>query len=110
MAVRTNGRGLGWAQCFEPDDLAYVASAINVRLPGTVAGLASVLVAMQQRGVWRSGEVLIPHFLVAGLANFGFRVLAVGRPCGGRRGLDRLIRCLLTVAFRGPAQHTQRHN
>ena len=99
MTLRTDCRGLGRAECLEPDDLGDVASAINVRLARTVTGLASVLVTMQQRGMWRTGEVFIPHFLVAGLANFSFRVRAVGRSGEGLRGLDRLIRRLLTLAL-----------
>ncbi len=67
---------LGRTEGFEANDLCDVAAALHMRLPGTMAGLAPVLVAFEQRGVRSIGEVLVPDILVAGLANVGFSVLA----------------------------------
>ena len=47
-------------------------------LAGTMAALASVLVALQQRGMRSAGKVLLPDFLMAGFADVGFGVLAAG--------------------------------
>ena len=75
VTLRANCCRLGWAQGFEADDLGDVAAAIDMRLPGTVTSLASVLVALQKRRMRSSCKVFIPDFLVAGLADIGWRVL-----------------------------------
>lgn len=80
MTLSADCGSLGRAEGFEPDDLGDVASAINVRLTGAMAGLTSVLVALQEGRMWRSSKVFLPYFLVAGLTNVGFRVLTVARP------------------------------
>lgn len=110
MTLGTNCRSLGRAQCLEPNDLGDIASAINMRLTGPMAGLASVLIALQQRRMWGAGEVLFPHVLVAGLADIRFCVLAGAWPCQRRRTLDRLIRRLFTLAYRSSAQNPDRRN
>ena len=48
---------------------ADVAAAVNVCLGWAVTGLATVLVALQQRGVRCACEVFVPNLLVAGLAD-----------------------------------------
>ena len=78
MALGTDGNSLRWSQCLEADDLGNVASAVNVRLRRTMAGLASMLVALEQRRMRSVGEVLVPDFLVTSLADVGLGVLAVG--------------------------------
>src|SRR5271167_2226584 len=72
-------RGLSWGQRFEADDFGDVAAAINVGLSRTMAALASVLAALQQRGMRSARKVLVPDFLVAGLTDVGLRILATGR-------------------------------
>lgn len=99
MTLRTNCRGLGRAQGLESDDLGDVASAIHMRLTRPMAGLTSMLIALQEGSMWRSCKVLVPHFLVTGLADVAFGELAGGLPRQGRGALDRLIRRLLTLAF-----------
>ena len=69
-------------ECLEANDLRDVAAAVNVRLRRAMAGLASVLVALEQRRVRSVRKVLVPNFLVARLANFGFSVLARRRSQG----------------------------
>jgi hypothetical protein len=60
--------------------------------------------------MWRSGKVFVPHLLVTGLTNIGFRVLAGAWPCEGCRALGRRIRRLVTLAFRHPGLHPDRRN
>ena len=77
MALQTDGGGLRRAEGFEADDLGDIAAAVDVRLGGTVTGLAAVLAILQQGRVWCVVEVLVPHLLVAGLADIVGRVLAI---------------------------------
>jgi len=79
VALRTDRRRLGGAQRLETNDLGDIAAAVNVGLCRAMASLASMLIALEQRGVRRTGEVFIPHFLVTGLANLGVGVLAAAR-------------------------------
>jgi len=81
-----------------------------MRLTGTVAGLAAVLVALQKGRMWRSGKVFVPYFLVTSLADIGFCVLAGAWPCQGRRTLDGLICRLATLAYRSSSQNPDRRN
>ncbi len=85
VALRTDRRRLGRAQRFETNDLGDIATSVNVGLPRTVTSLAAMLIALEQRGVRRTGEVFVPHFLVACLADVGVGVLAARRSgeCGG---------------------------
>lgn len=97
MASRADLRGLSWTQGFEADDLGDVAAAIHVGLAGTVTALASMLAALQQRGVGSARKVLVPHFLMAGLADVSFGVLSTGRAGQGGGGLrSRVSRVLLS--------------
>lgn len=91
VALRTDRRCLGRTQGFETNDLGEVAAAIHVSLCRTVASLAAMLVALKQRGMRRPREVLVPDFLVAGLANLGVCVLAACR--SGQRGRCWVSRC-----------------
>ena len=97
MASGADLRGLSWTQGFEADDLGNVAAAIHVGLAGTVTALASMLAALQQRGVGSARKVLVPHFLMAGLADVSFGVLSTGRAGQGGGGLrSRVSRVLLS--------------
>ena len=87
MALGADRRRLGRTQGFETNDLGGIAAAVNVGLRRTMTSLAAMLIALEQRGVRRTGEVLVPHFLVTCLANFGVGVLAAGR--AGERGRCR---------------------
>ena len=93
MALCANGRGFGRTQVLEADDLGYIAAAIHVRLAWTVARLAAMLVAFQKRRVGRTGKVLVPDFLVAGLANIRVRITGrLGiRNQGGSLRLGRFL-------------------
>ena len=75
MTLGTNHRRLGWAQGLEADDLGDVAAAVDMRLTGAVTSLAPVLIAFQKRRMGRPCKVFVPNFLVAGLADIGWRVL-----------------------------------
>ena len=101
VTLGADRRSLCRAQRLEANDLGDVAAAVNVRLGGTVAGLASVLVALKQRRMRSAGEVLVPDLLVAGLADVILRILPSGRKgqhSGGLRG--RLARrCLPRLAL-----------
>ena len=108
MTLGTNCRSLGRAECLESDDFGDVASPINMRLAGSMAGLTSVLTSFQEGRMWGSGKVFVPHFLVTGFADIGFRVLAAAGPRQGCRILDRLIRRLFTLAYRSPSQNPDR--
>ena len=88
VALRTDRRRLGRTQRFETNDLGGIAAALNVGLCRTMTSLAAMLIALEQRGVRRTGEVLVPDFLVAGLANLGVGVLAASRS-GERSGCLR---------------------
>ena len=81
MALQADGRGLCRAESFEANDLGNIAAAIDVRLGRTVTRLAAMPAILQQGRVWRVEEVLVPHLLVAGLADFVGRVLV---PCRTR--------------------------
>jgi len=76
VALQANGRGLSRAQSFEADDLGDIAATIDMRLCWTVTRLATMLTIFQQGRVWGVVEVLVPDFLVAGLADIVGRVLA----------------------------------
>ena len=80
VALRADRRRLGRTQRFETNDLGDIAAPVNVGLCRTVTSLASMLIALEQRGVRRTREVLVPHFLVTCLTNLGIGVLAAGRP------------------------------
>jgi len=79
VTLRTDRRRLGGTQRLETNYLGDIAAAINVRLTRPVTSLASMLIALEQRGMRRTREVLVPHFLVTRLANVGFGVLAASR-------------------------------
>jgi hypothetical protein len=79
VALRTDRRCLGRTQRLETNDLGRIAPAVNVGLCRTMTSLAAMLTALEQRGVRRTGEVLVPHFLVTCLANVGVGVLAARR-------------------------------
>ena len=87
VALRADRRRLGGTQSLETNDLGGVAAALNVGLCGTVTSLAAMLVALKQRGMWRPREVLVPDFLVAGLANLGVCVLTATSIRGAQRML-----------------------
>ena len=76
VTLGTDGCCLRRAQRLEANDLGDIAAAVDVRLRRAMTGLASVLVALEQRCVRSVGEVLVPDFLVAGLADVGLGVLA----------------------------------
>ena len=84
VALRTDRRRLGGTQRFKTNDLGGVAAAVNMGLRRTVTSLTSMLTALEQRRVRRVREVLVPYFLVAGLANVGVGVLDASR--SGERG------------------------
>jgi len=96
-------RGLGWTQIFEADDLGDVAAAINMGLRGAVTALASVLVPFQQRSVRSTGKMLLPNFLVAGLADVSLGVLAT-RGTGQRGGFLRCWSAGVLLRRRGGVQ------
>ncbi len=76
MTSGADRSGLGRTQRFEANDLGWIAAAINVGLPGTMAALASVLAALQQRRMRSARKVLLPDFLVAGLTDIRFGIRA----------------------------------
>lgn len=82
MALGADRCCLGWAQLLEADDLGDIAAAINMGLCRTMAALASVLIALEQRGMGRVRKVLVPHVLMARLANIGRSVLCRCTPSG----------------------------
>src|ERR1035438_6243322 len=84
VALGTDGRRLRWTQRLKANDLRGIAAAVHVRLRWAVTALASMLVALQQCSVWSTGKVLVPHFLVAGLAHVRGGVLATSG--AGQRG------------------------
>src|SRR5215469_8392828 len=79
----------------------------------TVTCLASMLIALQQRGVGRAGKVLFPDLLVAGLADVRLGVLA---RCLARKRGRRLRRCatclpgLRSPRWRAREDSQQYHN
>jgi hypothetical protein len=75
VTLRTDSGRLSGTQGFEPNDLGNIATAVNVRLSGTVTSLAPVLIPLQKRSMWSSGKVFIPDLLVASLADISCRVL-----------------------------------
>ena len=77
MALEADGGGLRRAEGFEADDLGDIATAVDVRLGRTVTGLAAVLAILQQGRVWCVVEVLVPHLLVASLADIVGRVWSI---------------------------------
>ncbi len=96
MASAADLRGFSRTQGFEADDLGDVATAIHVGLPRTVATLASMLVAFQQRVMRSARKVFLPDFLVTGFADVRFGVLAAGRAgqccgCLGSRTAGALL-------------------
>jgi hypothetical protein len=103
VALRTDRRRLGGAQRLETNDLGDIAAAVNVGLCRAMASLASMLIALEQRGVRRTGEVFIPHFLVTGLANLGVGVLAAAR--SGERG--GCLRSRVTWVLLGSQHNSQ---
>ncbi len=70
VTFRADRRRIRWTQLLKANDLGRVATTVNVRLPGSVTSLASMLVALEQRCMWCARKMLVPHFLVARLANF----------------------------------------
>jgi hypothetical protein len=80
-------------QLLKTNDLGDVSAAINMGLRRSVTGLASMLATLEQRRMRRTREMLVPDFLVAGLANVGVGILAICRTgkSGGRlrRGITR---------------------
>lgn len=84
VTFRADRRRLRWTQLLKANDLGRVATTVNVRLPRSVTSLASMLVALEQRCMWCARKVLVPHFLVARLANFCVGVWAACR--AGKRG------------------------
>src|SRR5271165_105706 len=94
MTSGADRSGLGRTQRFEADDLGDVAAAINMGLTGAVTALASVLAALQQRGVRSARKVFLPDFLVAGFADVGFGVRAARRARESGRCLRTGIACL----------------
>ena len=84
VALRTDRRRLGGTQRFKTNDLGGIAAAVNMGLRRTVTSLTSMLTALEQRRVRRVREVLVPYFLVAGLANVGVGILDASR--SGERG------------------------
>ena len=87
VTLRANRRSLDGAQVFEANDLGHVSATIDVGLRGTVTPLTTVFVAFEQCCMRRIRKMLVPHFLVASLANVGFSVLAGIRTGQCGRGL-----------------------
>ena len=85
MTGSADRRRLRRTQSLETNDLGDIASTIDVRLPRAVAGLASVLIAFQQRRMRSCGEVLFPDLLMTGLADgvIGILSAGLGRRCRG---------------------------
>ena len=79
MAGRTDRSSLRRSQGLEADDLRDIATALNMRLRGAVASLASVLVTLKQRRMRRAGKVLLPNFLVTRFADVIVRILGSSR-------------------------------
>jgi len=75
VARRTDRSSLCRSQSLEADDLRDIATALDMRLRGAVAGLASVLVTLKQHRMRRAGKVFLPNLLVAGLADLGVSIL-----------------------------------
>jgi len=48
MALGADGDSLSRSQSFEADDFTDIATAVHMRLPRTVAGLASMLRAFEE--------------------------------------------------------------
>jgi hypothetical protein len=92
------GSGLRRRECLKADDFSYIPAAVNVRLTRTMARLATMLLALEQRCMRSIGKVLVPDFLVAGLTDLGVSELAAGVArkrggCGLRIGLRFAMRC-----------------
>lgn len=100
VALGTDRRGLGRTQGFETNDLGGIAAAVNVGLRGAVTSLTSVLIAFEQRGVRRTREVLVPHFLVTRLANVSVGVLAARRSRERGGCLRSGVTCALLCWYR----------
>ncbi len=84
MTFRADRCRFGWTQLFKANNFGGITAALNVGLRGAVTSLTTVLIAFQQRRMRSSREVLVPDFLVAGLASVGLGVLGGGR--AGERG------------------------
>lgn len=113
VALRTDRCRLGGTQRLKTNDLGDIAAAVNVRLARPVTSLASMLIALEQSGMRRTREVLVPQFLVTCLANVGFGVLAASRSrsaavaCGaGLLGCS----CARTVTVRQQAMRNANMN
>ena len=77
VALGTDRRRLRRTQRLETNDLGDIAAAVNVRLTRPVTSLASMLIALEQRGMRRAPRSrLSPHFLVTRLANVGLSAYA----------------------------------
>ena len=108
VALGADGCRLRRTQLLEANDLRNIASAVNVGLRWTMTTLTSMLVTLEQRGVRCIRKMLVPHFLVAGLADVSVGVLTIGRACRRGRGLrSRVTRLLRSSRSGTQAQHNQ---
>jgi hypothetical protein len=79
VTLGANGGCLGRTQSFKANDLGDVSTTIHMGLRGAMAGLATMLIAFEQRRMRSTGKVLVPDLLVTGFANVGLSVRAHGR-------------------------------
>ena len=79
VTLRANRRSLGGAQVFEANDLGHVSATIDVGLRRTVTRLTTVFVTFEQCCMRSIRKVLVPNFLVAGLADVRLGVLTRSR-------------------------------
>ena len=109
VALGADRRRLGRTQGFKTDDLGGIAAAVNMGLCRSMTSLAAMLIALEQRGVRRAGEVLLPYFFVACLADLGVGVLAARRSGerGGRRWGWRSWMLLRSQRNRQAARHEE---
>jgi len=100
MALGADGGSLRRTQCLETNNLGDIAPALYVGLCRSMTGLASVSVALNQNGVWSVGKVLLPDFLMAGLADVSLGVLTTCRRRQRRGSLGMgCLRCWIGLGF-----------
>ena len=87
VAFGTDGGSLSRRQSFEADNFSDIATAVYMRLRRAVAGLAAMLVTLEEGRMRCGSKMLFPDLLVAGLADVGFGVLAAD-------GSRKRCRCL----------------
>src|SRR5271166_4727264 len=76
VAFGTDGGSLSRRQSFEADNFTDIATAVHMRLRRAVAGLAAMLVTLEEGRMRCGSKMFFPDLLVAGLADVGFGVLA----------------------------------